>query len=214
MLVRSDAISFLTSAGREAMCAYGVTTVIDMRTEAERNGTFDPRFPRNAGDMTMAPGVTYLHRPLIDDPTLRRVSQVPGVLEGYVMMVDNRREALGRIFTAIADAEGGVVFHCFAGKDRTGLVAAMLLTLAGVAPEHVAADFGETDVQLAGEYAKWIAAAAPELHAGMRENLCCPPERILAVLAHVENRWGGVEAYLEACGVTPQNVDQLRSRLA
>lgn len=195
------------------MCAYGVTTVIDMRTESERNGTFDARFPRAEGVRVMADGVTYLHRPLIDDPVLKAVTTAPGVFEGYMLMVENRQAAFGRIFTSIAEAEGGVVFHCFAGKDRTGLVAAMLLSLAGVSAEHIAADFAQTDVQLANQYEIWMDAASPEEVATMRDNLRCPPERILGVLEQVIERWGGVRAYLEVCGVSPENIERLSAKL-
>ena len=132
----------------------------------------------------------------------------------YLLMLDTRQAAFRDIFTSIAHAEGGVVFHCFAGKDRTGLVAAMLLSLAGVPEDHIGADFAATDVQLAEKYEQWIAASAPEQRAAMREELRCPPERILAVLDHLESTWGGVASYLEAAGVKAPEIDRLTMRLA
>jgi protein-tyrosine phosphatase len=106
------------------------------------------------------------------------------------------------------------VFHCFAGKDRTGMVAAMLLALAGVPDDAIATDFVETDAQLALKYKEWLAAAAPERRSEMREELHCPPDRILGVLGHLRRRWGGVHGYLEAAGMNPTTIDRVAAKLS
>jgi protein-tyrosine phosphatase len=131
----------------------------------------------------------------------------------YVMMLENRQEAFCDIFKAVAEADGAVVFHCFAGKDRTGLVAALLLSLAGVAPETIAADFAETDARLAKKYEEWLAAAEPERRKEMRADLRCPPERMLGVLDHLSEKWGGVGPYMEASGLEQATIDRLSSML-
>ena len=196
------------------MRAYGVTTVVDLRSSSERNGTFDARFPRPVVEMVKAEGVTYLHRELVDDASLRKLGEATNMFDRYLVMLNTRQEAFREIFTSIAQAEGGLVFHCFAGKDRTGLVAAMLLSLAGVDADGVAEDFGETDVQLANAYEKWISEAAPDKRAEMRDELRCPPERILGVLEHLKARWGGVASYLEASGMKAADIDALSNRLS
>lgn len=134
--------------------------------------------------------------------------------ERYLVMLANRQDAMRDIFTAIADAEGGVLIHCFAGKDRTGLVAALMLDLADVAREEIAADFGQTDLQLAVQYERWIDQTAPERQDEMRDELRCPPERILGVLDFVDATWGGVARYLETSGVSAENIHRLSERLA
>jgi protein-tyrosine phosphatase len=214
VLVRSDDIGSLTAAGREAMAAYGISTVVDLRSDSERNGTFDPRFPRPATEYVTLAGVRYLHRPLVDDAALKKLGEASNMYERYLVMLTTRQDAFREIFTSIAEAEGAVLFHCFAGKDRTGLVAAMLLDLAGVPAEHIARDFSETDVQLASQYEVWISQSAPERRAEMRDELRCPAERILGVLDFVETRWGGVESYLVDAGVAPADIDLLSARLA
>ena len=196
------------------MRAYGVTTVVDLRSSSERNGTFDTRFPRPVVEMVKADGVTYLHRELVDDASLRKLGEATNMFDRYLVMLNTRQESFREIFTSIAQADGGLVFHCFAGKDRTGLVAAMLLSLAGVDPDGVAEDFGATDVQLANAYEKWISEAAPERRVEMREELRCPPERILGVLEHLQKKWGGVASYLEASGMNADDIDALGERLS
>ena len=219
MAVRSDNLASLTPAGRQAMIDYGVTTVIDLRSESEVKGTPSPPFteftvasqPGSWQEAKLAP--SYVNIALVDDDTAPVLSQAPAMSQRYQIMVDRRQAALGAIFGAISAAEGPVLFHCFAGKDRTGLVAAMLLSLAGVDPEAIGADYAATDLQLAGRYDEWLAKASPERLESMRDELRCPPEWMLGALDHVERRWGGVAAYLEAAGLTPAAIDRLRARL-
>ena len=196
------------------MCDYGVTTVIDLRSEAELAGAEDSRFPRAVSGAGRAGGVAYVHRPLVDDATFERMRDARHMLERYLLMLEYRPQGFRDVFGALARADGPVLFHCMAGKDRTGLVAAMLLDLAGVPRDHVAADFAETDRRLAKLYEGWIALAAPDGRAAMREDLRCPPERILAVLEHLDRRWGGVGAYLEAAGMAAAEIEGLTDRLA
>jgi protein-tyrosine phosphatase len=213
VLIRSDDVSTLNAAGREAMRAHGVRTVVDLRSRSERSGTFDARFPRPVVKMVRAEGVNYLHRELVDDASLRKLGEAQNMFERYLVMLDTRQAAFREIFTTIAQAEGGLVFHCFAGKDRTGLVAAMVLSLADVPPDEIAADFGETDRQLADAYEMWISEAPLDKRDEMREELRCPPERILGVLEHLETKWGGTASYLEATGMAPDVIDRLRAKL-
>jgi len=152
--------------------------------------------------------------PLVDDEIAVVLNEAPTMPDRYKVIIDRRQNALGTIFNAIAKADGPVLFHCFAGKDRTGLVAALMLSLAGVEPDAIGADYAETDAQLATRYAEWLARAAPERIEEMRAELRCPPDWMLSTLEHVEQKWGGVGAYLEAAGVPPANIARLTAKLA
>ena len=206
MLIRSDHLGHLTDPGREAMQAYGVATVIDLRSPGEVSR--DPVLAARDG------GVRYVHEPLIDDANMNNIGDAGNMLERYLMIIEKRHDAFRDVFQRVAEAEGGVLFHCFAGKDRTGLVAAMLLDLAGVPREHIAADYAETDLQLANQYEAWIKEAEPDKREAFRDELQCPPERILGVLDHLHQKWGGVQGYLEASGMTPADIDRLSTKLA
>jgi len=210
MFVRSDNLRSLTAQGQEAMVAYGVTDVIDLRSESEVASSPSPFAALEPFD---GPAPTYTHLPLVDDATMRKLAEAPDMFDRYLMMLDRRADAFRGIFTALARTEGAAVFHCFAGKDRTGMVAAMSLSLAGVDVDSIAADYAETDSQMATRYEEWLAAAAPEQLAEMREDLRCPPERIVGVLDHLEARWGGAEGYLEAAGMSATEISTLRSKL-
>jgi protein-tyrosine phosphatase len=205
VVIRSDHLGHLTAEGREALTAYGVSVVIDLRSASEVLSK-----PNPFADGTAA---RYLHHELVDDPNMNNIGDAESMFDRYLFIVNNRPHAFRDVLTSVAEAEGGVLFHCFAGKDRTGLVAAMLLSLAGVPAEHIAADYGETDRQLAKQYEVWISEAEPEKRDAFREELRCPPERILGVLEHMEHKWGGVQGYLEAAGMTPANIATVAARL-
>jgi protein-tyrosine phosphatase len=206
VVIRSDNISSLNPAGVHAMWEYGVNTVIDLRTETEA-----AKFPSPFAAPDYGPA--YLNLPVIDDAFMARVNDTAGIPQRYRLMVDHRQEAFGQIFSALAKIEGPAVVHCFAGKDRTGLVAAMALALAGVDENVIAADYAETDAQLAERYAEWLASASPERFASMRDELRCEPEWMLGLLAHINQTWGGVAQYLAAGGVQPSELARLKAKL-
>ena len=220
--MRSDNVASLTSAGRRAMIDYGIATVIDLRAESELKGSPGPPFsdfqsaePIVSRQLQHEGGApVYLNLPLVDDEVAFVLNEAPSMPDRYKVMIDLRQAALGRIFDAIARAEGPLVFHCFAGKDRTGLVAAMLLSLNGVEPAAIGDDYAETDAQLATRYTQWLAKASPDRREQMQDELRCPPEWMLSTLDYVEHKWGGVGSYLEGAGVSPAGIDRLSTRLA
>ena len=204
------------------MIDYGITTVIDLRAESERLGAPGPPFSQFQSTSPVSPpqsaadggGPVYLHLALVDDETVPALNEAATMPDRYRLMIDRCQLALGAIFNAIAQADGPVLFHCFAGKDRTGLVAAMMLSLAGVEAEAIGADYAETDAQLATRYVDWLAKAAPERLESMRDELRCPPEWMLGTLQHAEQKWGGLESYLEAAGVAPADIERLSAKLS
>jgi len=219
--VRSDNVASLTPAGRQAMVDYGITTVIDLRSEAEVKGEPGPPFSAFQSTSPVAPTIgetdgstlVRLHLPLIDDATAPELNQAPAMQGRYILMLERRQRAMGAIFDAIASAEGPLLFHCFAGKDRTGLVAALMLSVTGVQEEAIGEDYAETDLQLASRYEEWLGTAAPDRLEAMRDELRCPPEWMHNTLAYVDQKWGGVEAYLEGAGLSPAAISRLQTKL-
>ncbi len=205
--MRSDNVSNLNQAGVQAMWDYGITTVIDLRSEGEIAKSPSPFAAPDYGP-------EYVHIPVLTDAFMKQIASAPSMGDKYRLMVDGRQEAFGRAVSAIANVAGPVAFHCYAGKDRTGLVAAMILALAGVIPEAIGTDYAETDIRLAGRYREWLAAAPPDEQESMRNELRCPPEWLLGALDHIHSRWGGVEAYLRAAGVPSADVTRMQEKLA
>lgn len=196
----------LTPAGLDALRAYGVAVVVDLRTAAE--------LVRAPNPVSAAGSPSYVNVPLIDDTMMLKIDAAAGMLQRYVMILNECAASFGAVFELLANTEGAVVVHCFAGKDRTGLVAAMMLELAGVPHDSIGQDFAESEAMLAGRFEEWLAEAVPEQRAVLRDDLSCPPARILAALDHVRSTWGGVGGYLEAAGVSTRDLERLSSRLA
>jgi len=206
--IRSDSPSLLTATGREALEAYGIRTVIDLRfpheLDADPNPFADPAHP-----------IAYVHISLIDPDA----QAVPGetMAQEYCRWLDNFAPTIGRIVTAVAEAEdGGVLIHCAGGRDRTGVTTALLLSIADVPEETVANDYALSSEYLRPRDEAVIASG----QAGTREEREALVARGLTkaevmheVLQHLHRRHGGVEAYLLAAGVSRENLVRIRERL-
>jgi protein tyrosine/serine phosphatase len=130
--------------------------------------------------------------------------------------LDAHPEGIGRIIAAVAGArEGGVLVHCHAGKDRTGLVVALLLELAGVSADDIADDYALTALNIEPLIVEWLdQMGGDEAERDRLRELAAPRrEAMLDSLAYLRERYGGARQYLLAAGVTAEQIERLRSRL-
>ena len=203
-IVRSDDLNRLAQAGRRAMFDYGITTIVDLRGPVERRHS-----PPALGDH---PG--YRHLSIVEDNP-DRSSETGTVADTYIWLLDAMRARVGVILRAIAAAPpGGVVVHCFAGKDRTGVVSALLLSVAGVPRDVIAEDYALSRGALRPLLDEWISAESDaDVQDHMRRRFQCDPRTMTTVLEHLDEAYGGVDGYLAAAGVQPSTQDQLRARL-
>jgi protein-tyrosine phosphatase len=119
----------------------------------------------------------------------------------------------GRAFTAVAQADGTALVHCAGGKDRTGLVCALALRLAGVPAEAVADDWAISGESWAPSSHAWIEAAEDEAEANRRRMFSAAPrEAVVDVLAELD-RGGGADAYLAEAGVPAAARERIALRL-
>jgi protein-tyrosine phosphatase len=209
-VVRSDSPAALTETGRAALAEYGVRAIVDLRLPAELADHPNPF--AEPGDH----GIAYTNVSFID-PAAAPPNAVTTLAEDYLQMLDRFRPGVAEAMSAVARApDGAVVIHCAAGKDRTGLISALLLGLAGVPPATIAADYAMTAELLRPREQEWLAAGPPEERAE-REALLAryapTAEVMLEVLAGLDERHGGVEAYLLEADVPRADLDRLRDRL-
>jgi protein-tyrosine phosphatase len=165
-------------------------------------------------------GVAVHHRPIVDE-TRRRPDDAPvvdrGLDEIYALMLERFGDRFAAVVELVADADGHpVVFFCAGGKDRTGLVAALVLGALGVADGEIAGDYALTAENLPRLLERNRARAAargvdPEVTE--HELLLAEEATMLAVLARVRAEHGSVEGYLERHGLAPQTVEALRAGL-
>ena len=123
------------------------------------------------------------------------------------------KSALVRATVAEAP-EGAVVVHCAGGKDRTGLVTAFLLKVAGVSDEHIAEDYAISEERLKSRHDRWLAdAESDEERERLRRIMVTPRESMLGVLHELERRHGSIEGYLKAGGLRDDDLERVRTRL-
>lgn len=212
-VVRADSVRGLSDEGWEALVSYGVRRIVDLRWHEEL--AEDP--PRELS-------IDVVHVPLLGDHNETR--DIDALLEGVHDPASRRatfyleclRRYPGNFASAIAAVgqapEGAVVVHCAGGVDRTGLVSAFLLSLAGVAPEHIAADYAASEANWASRTAAWIAEAETDHERDFRRFLSrMPPEAMLQVLETIDREHGGVASYLRGAGVVESDLQRVRAKL-
>ena len=216
---RSDGLHELSERDHGRFRELDVTVVFDLRTRAEAEQAPD-RLPA---------GVDYVHMPMSSD-----VAQQRGLLErivdgdltkfdeddmaeGYLRMLEGFGEYLAGVVGAVAEGHG-VLFHCTAGKDRTGITAMTLLGLAGVADAHILDDYelSARYRQTAPEGTSWFAERIREaghdpgdFHAMWGS----PRPAMRKTLEGFRERWGDHDTYVRSIGVGDEIADAARARL-
>ncbi len=215
-VVRADNVRRLTGPGWQTALDYGVKRVVDLRFSGECDG--DPEPPTEVDVVSVS--LFGQHDPVLaraHDDRIRDAEDVAAVFaEGYIRALVHNADRIATAVTAIADAEAGtVVVHCFAGKDRTGIVAALLLSVVGVPDEAVAADYAASEQNLELLFGDWIAAAEEATESRLRRRLAqAPHATMLAVLAWISESAGDAAGYLREIGVDEARIARLQSRLA
>lgn len=135
--------------------------------------------------------------------------------EAYVALLDERPARFASAVAAIAEAPpGAVVVQCAAGKDRTGIVVALALALAGVEPEWIAWDYELTDERLRRHYDAMLAGVvSEEERARWRSMRHARAETMHRMLHHLDDSYGGAAGYLTVGGLTDDQATALIARL-
>jgi protein-tyrosine phosphatase len=203
-VVRSATVNHLTAAGWSALYDYGIRTIVDLRNDGELGTDTDPR----------PAGLTTVQLPLdgVEDTEFwddwGRGRHGTPIYYGPFLDRFPRRTA--GVLAAIAHAgPGGVLVHCGAGRDRTGIVSMLLLALAGVPGEDIAADHDLSTDRLPPLFALMGRAdEGPRIAEILAEANTTAREVILETLAGMD-----VEAYLRAGGLDDRDLAALRERL-
>ena len=208
-VIRADNLCRLTRHGRQALVRYGVRAAIDLRDPKEHVLEHDP-FSREE--------LAEVERIDIPQLTPEFWHAWQGTMtghEGDLLTLETCREPIATMFAAIAAApDGGVVVFCHAGKERTGIAAALVLELAGVDRAAIAQEHVRSDEYLAPLYAAWLEAEPdPEAQQQLRHALRPQAEQMILTLDALDELYGGIEPYLHDSGVEAKDLSAVRERI-
>ena len=217
-IVRADNVRGLSDAGWQALADHGIRTVLDLRGDHEREADPPAELP-----------VEVVHVPFmeaseaeweeIEEEIEAAAVAAPDVATStrdvYLVFLERFKGNVGKSVQAVANAPaGGVVIHCVGGKDRTGLLVAFLLHLAGVPDEEIAADYAVSEERLLPRHEAWFAAAESEEELARLQRIAqTPAASMTGVFAELERRYGGIEGYLRDAGVDDEELERARARL-
>jgi protein tyrosine/serine phosphatase len=201
--VRSDNPARLSEQTWAAVHEYGIRTLIDLRNPDEIAGEVRP-----AGITTIAIALDGVEdKEFWDHYGGARLNGTPLY---YTPFLERFPARIAEVCTAIAQAEpGGVMFHCAAGRDRTGLVSLILLGLAGVEPDEIAADHALSTDRLKPAWADLnLGDQTAAIERLLAKHNTTGRESLLATIAAVDPA-----EYLSNAGMTSADIDALRARL-
>ncbi|MFC8097834.1 tyrosine-protein phosphatase [Streptomyces sp. NPDC057363] len=211
---RSQALD-LDPGERAAAGSLGLTHIYDLRTPSEARAVPDAVPAGAAYTMINLLGVDGTGGSQLGN-TVEEVQQAMMAGQRYFVTSPAFSRGLGRLLTSIAEGDGPQLFHCTAGKDRTGWATAVLLTLLGVQPDQVMADYllSNDHYYRSSAVQAELAAMPPERADLYRHVLLAEPAYLRAGFEQVNATYGSMRAYaVEGLGVSPGTLAKLRHRL-
>lgn len=209
MLFRADGLHQLSTDDQHMLRTRGVKTVIDLRHGSE--------VERQPNVFAQADDIRYhkipIFRASIAGSSNNQTPDLPAI---YRYIVEECRAGVTEVLATIADAEeGGVLFHCTAGKDRTGVIAALLLDMAGVDADTIADDYALTTNAMLHIRPQLLERVREEGGSveGMERLLSSHREDMLDFMTYLHERYGSAAQYIREIGLTSEQILRLQQRL-
>lgn len=210
-LFRGAALGTLRPEAATWFDASPIDTVFDLRTLDERT-----RLPDDLGTRR---AVTHVHLPLLEGSLQASLAGLPTLPDLYRTLLDHDAAVFVRIARTLAiRSDSGVLVHCTAGKDRTGVAVALILLAVDTRQDAVVTDYAATTEQLAGS---WLEGALQRVRAAggvLTDELVtliaeAPPAALEAAIDHLDTTHGGAAEYLARNGLGDGELDALRDSL-
>lgn len=226
LVYRSGVLADLTDTDYDFISGLDIETVVDFRSTDER--AHEPTDWR-AGEVDIltwdydsAGGEEFME--VFQKPDLKPEDVTAMMTRLYFTLVEDHADKYAVMFDRLITSDAPLAFHCTAGKDRTGVGAALVLTALGVPRETIIEDYAlseqvvdymtemaPSEEELADSPYAFLAKLPPELVSPLMRS---DPAYIKAVLDHLDEEYGSVLAFIQTeLGVDDQELEALRSRL-
>lgn len=180
----------------------GIGTSIDLR------GTYEAQETPLA--MERLDGADVYNLPLFEFNVATNVGMNLPLAEIYAEIADNQMHNIARVLNTIADAKDGIVmYNCFFGKDRTGILTMLLLSIAGVSKEDIIADYQQTYTYIKS----YILTHSDVLWDKNSEKHYSLPETMEELIKKIEAKHGTILEYIRTSGVSDESIEKIRKKL-
>lgn len=212
ILIRSGNLDKVTEDGQKYLLDYGLKTIIDLRDEWENE--YYPNVFEHSDR------VSYHNLPLIGDELSHdsdwqhETDLYVELHELYIKYIEGCQVQIGKIIATIAESETGIIVHCYAGKDRTGIIMALLLASIGVSDDDIVADYALSYGQiqhLVKEWREYAIENGRDLEQ-LERDAGSKPETMIQMLKHIRQKYGSVRQYLIDCGVSEARLQQIKAK--
>jgi len=212
MMFRSDALHHVEAPAVDWFVSHGMQSIIDLRSSVELERTGRGRLEHT--------NIGWLHAPLSHGDAAAGNVLPQALVDGdlgkhYITSLEERTPILAEVITYLADRDNlPAVFHCTAGKDRTGMVAALVLSLVGVADDVIVHDYTLTDDRMALVIERIRASnTLPETTPLPERVGRAEAASMETFLAALRDQYGGAEGWAHAAGVSDNSLASLRTAL-
>ena len=196
-IYRSDRCESLSASDKKLLLDRDITTIIDLRSEQEAE-TKPSAFSSDSDFIVF-------HYPIVEG--MLPPNSLEAVPVSYMEIA--HADCVKEVFKTIADANGGVLFHCTAGKDRTGVVSAILLALVGVSDEDIVYDYA-----ISREFNKQRLEAYLKEHPEIDKDIVLANEKSMyGFLRMLREKHNSVDQYLRDIGISEYEIQELKSKL-
>ena len=197
-IIRTNLVTNLQKKNLNKIKKMGISTVIDLRSDKEvekRKSVFNENSQ-----------FSYYHIAIKGDGRLP--SKKEEILDTYIEMLEGKQQ-IKEIFEILSDNDDGIIYYCNAGKDRTGVITALILKLLGVDEQDIEVDYTASGVFME----KNLKEYAEEMHNKEILDIITPRnETIYNLLKYIEKNYNSVEDYLKSCGLTYKKMNQIKSK--
>lgn len=210
-LFRADALHKLTATDLELLGGIGIAAVVDLRSEHEIENTGPARLTEQ--------GARHIHMPIMGgDPARPDLQNMPESLGHlYTLMAKNSADRFVNTVETLATIENmPAVFHCAAGKDRTGITATLIYSILGVDRETIIADYVLTDANMMRMRAQLMESrpeAAAQAGKYPESYLRAEDATIRTFLGELDEEFGSPVEWLRTSGLRDSSIETLRSEL-